>query len=413
MRLIRPMKKFRQYITESADKNSHLEHLEDEVFNGGVNGTRRAINFLRGLRDMLSGSSNASVNVTVKWDGAPAIVCGINPENGKFFVATKSAFNKTPKLNYTHDDIEKNHSGQTTLIDKLRIALDNLSTLGIKGILQGDLLFTKGELQNIEHNGESFLSFRANTITYAVPQDSDLAGAIRAANIGIVFHTTYTGKTVQDMKASFGANISSLKKTSNVWVTDADFRDESGTATLTKDETTYVSTRLSEIGRQFNRMDSAIINEIVTDDEIVSFIKTYVNSKVKVGENITGTQKYAKGLIEFITDKYQKEIDKLKTDRGKQGRKDRLKQHVSFIKTNREQFILMFLIAALIADVKGVLLSKLRKVNSIGTFLETPDGFKVTSPEGFVAVDHMKGNAVKLVDRLEFSRANFTLDKGW
>lgn len=407
------MKTFRQFLTEASDKNTHLEHLEDEVFNGGVAGTRRAINFLRGLRDMLHGSSNSSVNVTVKWDGAPAIVCGINPENGKFFVATKSAFNKTPKLNYTRTDIEKNHSGQTGLIDKLRVALDNLSKLNIKGVIQGDLLFTKGDLQEIEHQGEKLITFKANTITYAVPSDSDLAARLLSANIGVVFHTTYTGKKIQDMKASFGADISGLSKTSAVWATDANFRDESGTASLTKDETEYVSQRLSEIGRQFNRMKSSVVNDIVSDEGLRLMIKTYVNSKVKVGQNVEGTKKYAKGLIDFITDKYSKDIDKLKTDKGKNSRKEKLKSVISFVKTNQDQFILMFLIAALISDVKGVLLKKLRTVNSIGTFLETPDGFKVTSPEGFVAIDRLGGSAVKLVDRLEFSKANFTLDKTW
>lgn len=407
------MKPFKQYLFESANKNTHLEHLEDEVFNAGVPGTRRALQFLRGLRDMLSGSSESSVNVTVKWDGAPAIVCGINPENGKFFVATKSAFNKDPKLNYTHDDIEKNHSGSTGLIDKLRVCLDNLPKLGIKGVIQGDLLFTKGELQSVTHNGESLLAFKANTITYAVPADSELATKLKAANLGIVFHTTYSGKKIATMKANFGADVSSLSRTSNVWVTSANFRDESGTATLTADETAYVSARLSEIGQQFNSMNSSIIGEIVADDALRLMIKTYVNSKIKTGQNIEGTKKYAKGLIDFITDKFNKEIDKLKTERGKSGRQARLKTVVSFVKTNREQFILMFLISGLIADVKGVLLNKLRKVNSIGTFLETPDGFKVTSPEGFVAIDRLKGNAVKLVDRLEFSRANFTMDKSW
>lgn len=407
------MKKFRDFLTESSDKNTHLEHLEDEVFNGGVAGTRRAINFLRGLRDMLHGSAKSSVNVTVKWDGAPAIVCGINPENGKFFVATKSAFNKNPKLNYTAADINKNHSGKDGLIEKLKIALKHFPKLGIKGVLQGDLLFTNSDLKTIEHDGESLLSFKANTITYAIPENSNLAQQMKASSVGVVFHTTYTGKKIEDMKASFGADVSKLNKVSSVWVTDSDFKDESGTATLTADETAYVSERLSEIGQQVNKMNSATVSQIVSDEQLRLMIKTYVNSKVKTGENIQGTKKYAKGLVQFITDKYQAEIDKLKTDKGKNSRRQRLKEVLRFIKTNEQQFVLMFLIAALIADVKGVLLSKLRKVNSIGTFLETPDGFKVTSPEGFVAIDKLQGGAVKLVDRLEFSKANFTLNKDW
>lgn len=406
------MKTFKQFIVESSDKNQHLEHLEDEIFNDGVSGTRRALNFLRGLRDMLSGSSESSINVSVKWDGAPAIICGINPENKRFFVATKSAFNKTPKLNYTHADIVQNHGNSPGLMQKLKVALDSLSKLNIQGILQGDFLYTKDDLTSIEYNGEKLISFRPNTIRYAIPLDSDLARKIMSSDMGIVFHTTYTGKTIESLKASFGAKIDNLKSSSKVWVTDANFRDESGSATLTQAEMDYLSSRLSQIGKTFNKMNSSIIGQIVADEQFKILIKTYVNSKVRTGQSIEGTKQYAEDLIGFIKTKFQKEIDNLKTEKSKLGREDRLKQLISFVTSNKDQFINMFMLAALIADVKGILMQKLKRVNSIGTFLETPTGFKVTSPEGFVAVNHF-GNAVKLVDRLEFSRANFTQDKSW
>lgn len=406
------MKTFKEYITEAVSKNTHLEHLEDEIFNGGIGGARRALDFLKGLKNMLSGSSKGSVNVSVKWDGAPAIICGINPENKKFFVATKSAFNKNPKLNYTHKDIEQNHAGKGELINKLKLALDSLSDVGIKGILQGDLLFTRGDLKKATHNGERLITFKPNTITYAVPQDSELGIKIQAADLGIVFHTTYTGKKIADLKVSYGANVDSLKSTSKVWITDASFKNESGSATLTKDETVYVTDRIAEVARLLKQMNASAINQIVAEQQVISFVKLYVNSNVKTGQNIEGTKKYATGLTKFIQDKFKVEIDKLKTDKGKLGKKQKLSELVDFIKNNQEQLILMFMLAALIADIKGVLLKKLRQVNSIGTFLETPDGFKVTSPEGFVAVDTI-GNAVKLVDRLEFSRANFTQEKDW
>ena len=88
-------------------KNLHLEHLEDEIINQGIDGGRGAVNFLQGLRDMMKGNSSSSVNMTVKWDGAPAIFCGKHPETGQFFVAKKSLFNKTP-LFYTSEDQIKN-----------------------------------------------------------------------------------------------------------------------------------------------------------------------------------------------------------------------------------------------------------------------------------------------------------------
>ena len=135
------MHKFLEILTEDkGGKNLHLEHLEDEILNYGVDGGRAAINFLRSLRDMLAGSSRSSVNMTVKWDGAPAIFAGIDPEDGKFFVAKKSVFNVDPKLYKSNEEIDADLSG--TLNDKFKVALQELSKLGIKGVLQGDLMFT-------------------------------------------------------------------------------------------------------------------------------------------------------------------------------------------------------------------------------------------------------------------------------
>ena len=163
---------------QTQDKNTHLEHLEDDIINRGATGGENAVNFLKAVRNMLAGSGKGT-NMTVKWDGAPAIICGINPENGKFFVGTKSVFNKTPKINYTSRDIARNHSG--VVADKLRVCLANLSRLNIKGILQGDLLFTTGDLKAINIDGEKMLSFTPNTITYAVPVDSDIGKKIARA----------------------------------------------------------------------------------------------------------------------------------------------------------------------------------------------------------------------------------------
>ena len=153
-------------------KNTHLEHLEDDIINRGSNGGANAVNFLKSVRNMLAGNVGGRVNMTVKWDGAPAIVCGINPENGKFFVGTKSVFNKTPKINYTPADIRRNHNG--AVATKLMVCLKELPKLGIKGLLQGDLLYTPGDLQSDSIDGEKMITFTPNTITYAVPVNSDI-----------------------------------------------------------------------------------------------------------------------------------------------------------------------------------------------------------------------------------------------
>ena len=184
------------FIQEQAGKNLHMEHIEDEIINHGVPGGRAAINFLRSLRDMLAGASRSSVNMTVKWDGAPAIFAGIDPSDGKFFVAKKSVFNVNPKLYKTNKEIDDDLSGQ--LNAKFKVALKEFSKLNIKGVLQGDLMFTN-DLGKTKIDGVSYITFQPNTIVYAVPSDSDFAKVINKAKIGVVWHTTYTGKDLPSM----------------------------------------------------------------------------------------------------------------------------------------------------------------------------------------------------------------------
>lgn len=404
---------FKTFLTEASGKNTHLEHLEDEVFNGGIAGTRKALTFLEKLTKMLAGRSKSGVNVTVKWDGAPAIIAGINPENGKFFVGTKSVFNKEGKLNYTPRDIDNNHGGSGALPDKLKIALQELPKLGFKGVIQGDFLYTAEDIKTVEIDGETLVAFRPNTITYTVPMNSDLAHKILNSKMGIVFHTSYSGKKISDMKASFGVDSTKFRHVPSCWATDATFRDESGTATLTKDETANVTMLLSKLEDLFNRMDPRVVNSIASDSNLQALIKTYTNAQIRSGLGIEGSKKYASGLVDFITAKYDKEIAALKTDKGKDKKRLGLDTLHLLIKNNRVQLINMFRMSELITEVKAILLRKLQQVKSLGTFLETPDGYKVTAPEGFVAIDHVSGSAVKLVDRLEFSKANFTLEKNW
>ena len=230
---------FKGFFTK--EKNTHLEHLEDDIINRGSKGGRNAINFLKSVRNMLAGSSGKKVNMSVKWDGAPAIICGTNPENGKFFVGTKSVFNVNPKINYTTGDIRKNHSGE--LANKLSIALRELAKLNISGILQGDFLFSKSDLKIDNIDGESMITFTPNTITYAVPVNSSIGKRIRRARMGIVFHTSYSGKTMKSLKAGFGT-VSGRSGISSVFLADAAYRDVSGSAKLTKSELSTFDARI-------------------------------------------------------------------------------------------------------------------------------------------------------------------------
>ena len=245
---------------DKGGKNLHLEHLEDEIINYGVSGGRAALNFLRSLRDMMAGSSRSSVNMTVKWDGAPAIFAGIDPEDDKFFVAKKSVFNVSPKLYKTNKEIDNDLSG--ALNSKFKIALSEFSKLGITGVLQGDLMFTD-DVGKDTIDDTKYYTFQPNTIIYAVPIDSKFGKIINKAKIGIVWHTTYSGDTLQDMKASFGVNISGLKKTSSVWMDDATYKDTSGKSTFTANETAKITDVLSQVGKTFHKINSGSLKKFL------------------------------------------------------------------------------------------------------------------------------------------------------
>ena len=206
-----------------------MTHIEDKVLYGGVDGTREAINALRGLRDMLAGKKAG--NVSVKWDGAPAIFCGTDPSDGQFFVAKKGIFNKNPKVYKTDADIDADTKGD--LNTKLKDALKYLPALNIKGVVQGDFLFSRADLQGKKIDGQKYVVFHPNTIAYAVPWDQ--AADLRAAKIGIVWHTTYTGTSFENMKASYGVDVSKFRKSRNVWSQDAMLRDVTNATMSDKD----------------------------------------------------------------------------------------------------------------------------------------------------------------------------------
>jgi hypothetical protein len=406
---------FKEYLNEASKEgaNLHLEHLEDNIFNRGVAGARESINFLRSLRDMLAGHSQSKVNVTTKWDGAPAVICGINPDNGKFFVGTKSVFNKDGKLNYTDEDIDRNHPGEG-LNKKLKVALAFLPKLGFTGILQGDLLFTKGDIDRKTIDNQSYLTFQPNTIVYAVPTDTIMAKKMLDAQIGIVFHTSYNGRSMDSLRASFNIDIGHLKSTKDVWFRDASFVDASGTATFTKEETKDISDILSQAGKVFQTINPLILNRISTNETFNLFIKTYNNTKVRSGEQITNTQQHTLGLIKWIEDRLNKAILESKKEDTKKKRIAEKAEVMRFFRGNAAQLKLIFDLMNLIVDAKILIVRKMEKIkSSIDTFVRTDTGFKITGPEGFVAVDRLSGGALKLIDRMEFSQQNFNAAKAW
>ena len=397
------------------DKNTHMTHAEDLIFIEGVVGARRAINFLRDLRDMLAGHSKTKVTATVKWDGAPAIFCGIDPRDGKFFVAKKAIFNKEPMIYKTNAEIDADTSGD--LASKLKVALVELSKLGIKsGVYQGDLMFTD-DLKKETIDNESYITFHPNTIVYAVPLDSELGKSIRRAKIGIVWHTTYTGDSFESMKATFGKSIvQHLTHNPNIWMDDANYKDYSGIATFTDTETKEVTAILSKAGSLFNIINPKTINAISEDPDLLMAVQTFGNAKIRKGEIIDNPTQHVKDLFNWIYDRYQKEIDIKKTEKGKSAQEEKRKKILAFFVNHEQNEIAkIFELANLISDAKHKIIDKMNHAGNISTFIKTASGFKVTGAEGFVAIDHLTGGAVKIINRMEFSKSNFSMDviKGW
>ena len=400
---------FNEFIAEQ--KNTHMTHIEDKVLYGGVNGTREAINALRALRDMLGGEKDGKVSV--KWDGAPAIFAGTDPRDGQFFVAKKGIFAKSPKVYKTDEDIDADTSGD--LADKLKLALKHLPSIGINGIIQGDFLFSSPDVKTEKINKKSYVTFHPNTIVYAIPSDQDTAKAVKKAEIGIVWHTTYTGTSFESLKASYGVDVSKLNKSTKVWSQDAMLRDLTK-VTMSKGETDEVNALLSEAGKLFNKISGTTLRELEANQELAQLIEQYNNSFVRQGSVIGNTRSHASGLIRWINTKYKKEIDKRKTDKGKATQQKKLDDLLAFFSAaNKRSLISMFDLQKNIVLAKLKLINSLNKLSNVDTFLKTTKGFKVTGEEGYVAIDKLGGDAVKIVDRMEFSYANFSPDilKGW
>ena len=413
------MKTFSELLTEDkGGKNLHLEHIEDEILNYGIDGGRASINFIQSLRDMLSGGARSSINMTVKWDGAPAIFAGIDPEDSKFFVAKKSVFNVSPKLYKTSAEIDADLSGD--LNAKFKVALTEFSKLGIKGVLQGDLMYTSSDLSTETIEGISYYTFQPNTIVYAVPTDSNLGKVMNKSKIGVVWHTTYTGSALQDMKASFGVNISKLTRTSSVWMDDASYKDVSGRATFTEKETEAITKILSQAGSTFRRINSPMLKKFLNLQDSMTgalsgaSLKTYNNSKVRAGEIIKNPKQHSAGYVKWVEMSIQKQIDKLKSVAGKDKYTKIQKEYMREVSKHVNNLTQILTFQNLIVDAKMQIVKKLNSVKGLtDTFIKTDNGFKVTNPEGYVAIDRVGGTAVKLVDRMEFSFNNFTAIKAW
>jgi len=405
-------------LTENT--NLHLTHLEDLALFQGKTGAIKAINFLKNLAELAKSSSAKKFNVTIKWDGSPAIFCGTDPSDGKFFVGTKAVFNKGAKLNKSLEDIDSNHpdvvqKGETKdksgLRQKLRTAFVELSKLGIDNVLQGDLLFTKNDLKSISYKGDPYIAFKPNTLTYAVPSESNIAKELQQAELGIVFHTSYSGNSLEEMSASFKVDLSKLNKVSSVWYDDAYIKDFTGIVNLTTGEYQAVQTAIKDaesyIGQSGNIFDWLEATEFGKDFK--QKVHANHNNMVRSGAITQDPSAFFNNFAKDYESRIEKEISNLKTGREGPAGQRKLAGLEQWNKTyfaNKSNIEAWYSAWLKLTSIKNTLYQKLKNIKAIDAFELKGDEYVVSDQEGFVAVDHV-GDAVKIIDRLDFSKKNF------
>lgn len=404
---------FEQYfkLYEDAGPNKHLTHLEELILTNKKDGANRAISYLTALSEVLDSDTERAINTTVKYDGAPAVVVGRDPE-GRFFVGSKSVFNTDPKLNYSIKDIKINHAAAPGLVDKLIQTFVHFKDANIDGVYQGDFLFDNEIKKTDVIDGVEHVTFKPNTILYAVPTDSKEGQDILNSNIGIVFHTEYDvqlddqGKPRFNTK-KFGVDVSTLDPGPKVFVKDAYFENDAGFVTLTDEE--------SDVVRGVILKSTRLVDEINfdgIDDRIYVGLNTYINTEIRQGEFLNDEDVSYQQFIEWVESRLDRKIDSLKSDRGKQKATQAKEQMLEVISSAKEDIIKLLSLQVLIKQGKDIFIQKynnmMKGVSMKHYLFDTNGDLVVTEPEGYVAID-ATGSAIKFVDRLEFSKANFSI----
>lgn len=383
-------------VENSTNINTHLEHLEDLIWDFGKEGLNDAADLLSGVIESLNVGSDRYA-LSIKYDGAPAVVSGINPENNKFFVGTKSVFSaKTPKIIYTEEDIQKFYPDEPGLQKKLRACLQYLPQLGYREILQGDLLYTD-DIEEKDIDGKKYVTFTPNTITYAIESKSNIASRIKNSKLGIAFHTVYSGDTLQTLKATFEIWAVNLKRDPDVII----FRSELNPKTV-------ISIQVAD--EVFDKLDTVRMMEIPdVPGNISELAKQHYNFLVR---NSNTEEASVESFKKYIDKKFSDDAQKLKQTKNKILKIGAGKKIIEQIDSLRLEPI--YKAIRILSETKNLVLKQLSEVMQINTFLRNNSGeLHKTGHEGFVGIDLKSGKAVKLVDRMEFSKANFTLPKSW
>ena len=397
-------------------KNTHLEHLEDSILLDGEQGANDAFMFLDELARVFSGVQKNNFKITTKWDGAPAVFCGIHPDTKKFFVGSKSVFNVNAKINYTAEDIDANHGSSPGLAAKLKDCLKYLPELGIQGMAQGDLLFTDDKERKII-NVTNCLIFQPNTITYCIPEEDALYEKASKARLGVVFHTSYSGKSMDSVQASFGYDVSQLSNSKNVLVLSAETGQLGSDILLTQSEKSSLDKLKTESVKSLSTASSflnTVAEQIKTKDQLVigTRLKIFFNKYVREGSKLPSDKIFVKEFQEYFEKEVKKAADKVKTPKAKASKLAKLYDGLDMIKDQEKELKSTVNLYSALQSAKEMFIRKLEKGERFGTYLRTENGYDVTAPEGYVAIQDGT-NAVKLVDRLSFSVANFNVEKNW
>ena len=387
----------------------HLEHLEDEMLNYGVEGCIASVNFLKELRKML-GCDNSTGFMQTKWDGAPSVVCGTDPNSGMFFVGTKSVFAQNSKACYRDADVDLYYEGD--LAEKLKYSLKYFSTLGIQGIVQGDLLFTT-DVKRETVNGEKLYTFTPNTITYGIPVDHPIGVATSRAKIGVVFHTHYRGNNFQTMQAVAGAKVKG-----SIEVLSVDNDTPMDRVGLNHSEEVLFDKYVANI-EKLCAASGDFLDELTTLSgtagdakwHVSSYLKQFFNSQIKNQKTISNTTQALEDLTNFYHSKVKPLADKIKTPKTQVAKKKLIYDSENYLINNATKFKSMLGLYKEIQEIKQFVIDKLDKLETFKTFVQTDTGYKVTGPEGYVL--HKDGDMIKFVNRLEFSYNNFTVAKKW
>lgn len=381
-----------------------MTHIDEYLYETGNSGANEAINT---IYDIMHGNAK----ITTKVDGAPAIFCGYDPKDKQFFIGTKSVFNKTPKLYKSMADIDANEQGEKA--HKLKECLKYLPNIGIplNTVLQGDLLFTEGDQKFQTIKNKRYITVHPNTLVYGWPANSEMGKKVSNHKMGIAFHTTYTGNDdLQEYRAHFGAMTGNLHS-KEVLITDVNVSDKPAFTNEDKQHIIDLCAEASEHIKSFDKIVKAM--NLLPKSYIGAGIKTFVNKCVR--ENFYPTESFGYNqYISFVEDYWtDRVIEKLVTESAKNTKRAALKQLKRELANCREDIEASFAFINKIKEAKDFVLTKLNSNAMQESFVKTDTQIFETPPEGYVAVGET--SALKLVDRLAFSRYNFSEEykKGW